>query len=143
MPKKKQQTQPKPLVSSVSTQLKKTVSNSTQVCSTEEVIERKKTMLGIVDKSLELFSSNLEKGMVDMSTSNDLERLVKLSLILSGEADSISGRPNGEVEETTGKTEEIEISMSKIEDILNPEDPEVQAMFQKIYSGYNTANDID
>ena len=141
MAKKKAPQQP--LVSSVSTTLKKTVTSSTQVCSPEEVIEKKKSMMDIVDKGLAQFSSNLVSGKVELTSSMDLERLVKLSLLLSGEADSIAGKPTSEIEETSENTKNIEISMSKIEEILNPDDPEVQAMFNKIYNGYNQTNDID
>lgn len=137
---KKKQPQ-KPLVSSISTVLKKTIHSDTQVCIPEEVIKKKRDMLDIVDNSLKVFSRNLSEGRVDMTTSSDLERLVKLSLLLSGEADSITGKPANQVEEN--KLDSVEISMSKVEQILSPDDPEVKSLFDKLYNGYNEENDID
>lgn len=133
-----------PLVTSISTTLRKTIQSPTQVMSTEEVKEKKKDLLGVIDQSLNIFKKNLEDGKVDMSTSLDLERLTKLMLLLSGEADSVMGRPHGEqVVDTTASLQSIGVSMSKVESILDLSDPTVKAMYEKLYSGYNTANDID
>ena len=132
-----------PLVTSISTTLKKTIHSNTQVVTPEEIKAKKKDMMSIVDSALELFKNNLAAGKVDMTTSLDLERLVKLQLLLSGEADSRTGRPYGESEETVESTQAAEISMSKIEEILNLEDEEVKRMYEKLYKGYNEANDID
>ena len=137
----KNQTQT-PLVTSVSTKLKKTFSGQdTQVVSPEEIKEKKKDMLGVIDKSLKLFIKNLDEGKVDMSTSVDLERLVKLTLLLSGEADTVTGKPYGESEQETVIS--ANISLSKIEEILDLNDPEVKSMYDKISNGYNTLNDIE
>lgn len=133
-----------PLVTSISTTLRKTIQSPTQVMSTEEVKEKKKDLLGVIDQSLNIFKKNLEDGKVDMSTSLDLERLTKLMLLLSGEADSVMGRPHGEqVVDTATSLQSIGVSMSKVESILDLSDPTVKAMYEKLYSGYNTANDID
>ena len=133
-----------PLVTSISTTLRKTIQSPTQVMSTEEVKEKKKDLLGVIDQSLNIFKKNLEDGKVDMSTSLDLERLTKLMLLLSGEADSVMGRPHGEqVVDTTASLQSIGVSMSKVESILDLSDPTVKAMYEKLYSGYNAANDID
>ena len=61
MPKNQPQT---PLVTSVSTKLKKTINvqSDTQICTPEEVKEKKKDMLGVIDKSLEIFKKNLNEG---------------------------------------------------------------------------------
>lgn len=132
-----------PLVTSFSTTLKKTI-QTTQVVTPEEVKEKKKDMLGVVEKSLNVFKKNLEEGKVDMSSSLDLERLVKLTLLLSGEPDSVTGKPHGEQEQNTVfNANSVELSSSKIEEILNLDDPDVKNMFEKLYQGYNKANDID
>ena len=131
-----------PLVTSISTSLRKTIS-STQVITPEEVKEKKKDMMTVVDKSLNLFKRSLEEGKVEMNTSLDLERIVKLMLILSGEPDSVSGKPHGEQEQETTAVQSASVSMSKIDKILNIDDPEVKAMYEKLYQGYNSANDID
>ena len=115
-----------PLVTSVSSTLKKTIHSDTQVCSTEEIKQKKQSMMEV------------------MNTSADLERLVKLQLLLSGEADSRVGKPYGDTEqEATVTTQTASISMSKIEEILSLEDEDVKNMFNKLYEGYNSANDID
>lgn len=133
-----------PLVTSISTTLRKTIQSPTQVVSPEEVKEKKKDLLGVIDQSLNIFKKNLEDGKVDMSTSLDLERLAKLMLLLSGEADSVMGRPQGEqVQDTTTTLQSIGVSMSKVDSILDLSDPTVKAIYDKLYSGYNTANDID
>lgn len=140
MPNKQPQA---PLVTSVSTTLKKTI-QSTQVVTPNEVKEKKKDMLSVIDKSLNIFKKNLEDGKVEMNTSLDLERIVKLTLLLSGEPDSVTGRPHGEQEQdTTVSAQSIGVSMSKVEKILNLDDPDVKTMFDKLYQGYNTANDVD
>lgn len=140
MPNKQPQA---PLVTSVSTTLKKTI-QSTQVVTPDEVKEKKKDMLSVIDKSLNIFKKNLEDGKVEMNTSLDLERIVKLTLLLSGEPDSVTGRPHGEQEQdTTVSAQSIGVSMSKVEKILNLDDPDVKTMFDKLYQGYNTANDMD
>lgn len=132
-----------PLVTSVSTTLKKTI-HTTQVVSPEEVREKKKDMLSVIDKSLSIFKKNLEDGKVEMNTSLDLERIVKLTLLLSGEADTVTGKPHNEQEQdVTASTQVIGISMSKVEQILNLDDPEVKAMYEKLFQGYNESNDIE
>lgn len=139
MPKNQPQT---PLVTSVSTKLRKTIRPDTQVVTPDEIKEKKKDLLSVVDSGLELFKKNLAEGKVDMSTSIDLERLVKLTLLLSGEADTVTGKPYGEADQETSITAQS-ISMSKIEEILDLNDPEVKSMYEKISKGYNELNDVD
>lgn len=134
-----------PLVTSVSTTLRKTIQpNSTQVCSPEEIKEKKQNMMKVVDKSLQLFEEKLMAGKIPMNSSADLERLIKLQLLLSGEADSRVGKPYGEVEQESVVTEQAaSISMSKIEEILQLDDPEVKSMYDRLFDGYNSANDTE
>lgn len=141
MPKNQSQT---PLVTSISTTLRKTIHTDTQVVTPEEIKEKKKDMLNIINDSLELFKRNLSEGKVAMTNTADLERLIKLQLLVSGEADSRVGKPYGESEqETTVSSQAASISMSKIEQILTMEDEDVKNMFNKLYEGYNEANDLD
>lgn len=133
-----------PLVTSVSASLKKTIHQNTQVISEEEIKSRKRDILSVIDQSLELFKKSLAEGKVFMDTSLDLERIVKLMLLVSGEADHITGKPYGEQEQSTTVTAQSpEITMSKIEQILDENDPEVKAMFNKLYQGYNDINDSE
>lgn len=123
-------------VTNVSSTLKQHQS-STQIVTPEEAKQRKFKMLSIVDIALDRFTQNLSDGKVKLDSSLDLERLVKLSLILAGEADSITGKP-------VNQSEQIELSdMSRVEDILSDTDPEVRSLFEKLYQGYNRLNDTD
>lgn len=139
MAKKKPQT---PLVSSMSTVLRKSIQSSTQVVTPEQIKEKKLDWLGVVNDSLDLFKKNLINGKVDMSSSLDLERLVKLGLLLSGEAETITGKPNSEQEVTAvDSVQAAAANMSKIDEILDSDDPDVQSLFKKLYEGYNKKND--
>lgn len=126
---------PSPLVSSVSSQMKKYIS-STQVVTPEEIKKNKRDMLDVVNSALEQFKSNLESGKIDLDSSLDLDRLVKLSLLLSGEANSISGSPASQVEQVD--TTELSHASS----ILDENDPTVKELWKKLYDGYNQKNDI-
>lgn len=126
---------PSPLVSSVSSQMKKYTS-STQVVTPEEIKKNKRGMLGVVNSALEQFKSNLESGKIDLDSSLDLDRLVKLNLLLSGEANSISGSPASQVEQV--ETTEL----SNTSSILDENDPTVKELWKKLYDGYNQKNDI-
>lgn len=130
-----------PLVTSVSTTLKKTI-QSTQVVTEDEIKEKKRDVLNVIDKTLGIFKKNLEDGKVEMSSSLDLERIVKLMLLLSGEPDSVTGKPHGEQEQEV-ITQQLGVSASKVEEVLNWDDPEVQSLYNKLFQGYNSANDIE
>lgn len=121
-----------PLISNLSSTLKRTHLSNTQVCTPEESKQRKEKMLSIVDTALDKFQQNLIADKVKLDSSLDLDRLVRLALVLSGEADSITGKP-------VNQTEEFDVS--KVNDILNDNDPAVKAMFEKLYAGYNRIND--
>lgn len=122
------------MISSVSSILKKTL-NPTQVSTPEETKERKKRMLGIVDSALDNFKNNLDAGRVVLDSSLDLERLVKCALVLSGEPDTITGKSSNQSEE-----HQI-VDASKINEILDENDPMVKSLFDKLYKGYNKLND--
>ena len=139
--KKRTNTQP-PVVSSYSTTLRRAVGD--EIATAEEMHERKKGVLSIIDDSLALFKSNLSAGNVSMTTSSDLERIVKLMLLISGEADSRAGKPLGEVEtETTITTPTSGISIDKIESILNTDNETVQDIYNKLYTAFNESNQTD
>ena len=128
-----------PLVSSVSARIKQTIpDNGVEVATPEETKNRKKNFLAMLDKATEQFTKNLEKGKVDLSTTLDLERIVKLTLLVSGEADSIHG--SSKTTETETSAENDKIAISKVEEILNSDDPAVEEIFNKLYEGYNELN---
>lgn len=130
----------KPLVGSVATRLKSTqFSNGVEVTTPEETKQRKQEFLSVLDTAIVQFKQNLAKGKVGLDSTLDLERLIKLTLLVSGEADSISGKTSSK--ETEVGTEDVKISMSKIEEILSLDDPDVKAIYDKLYQGYNEIND--
>ena len=139
--KKKTNIQP-PVVSSYSTILRKVIGD--EIATAEEMQERKKDVLSIIDDSLVLFKNNLASGNVSMTTSSDLERIVKLMLLISGEADSRAGKPLGEVEsETVVTTPTSSIPIDKIESILSQDSESVQDIYNKLYTAFNESNQID
>ena len=115
--------------------MKKYIS-STQVVTPEEVKKSKRSMLDIVNSALGQFKAKLESGKIDLDSSTDLDRLVKLNLLLSGEANNINGSPANQVEQVD--TTELSSSSS----ILDDNDPTVQELWKKLYDGYNQKNDI-
>jgi hypothetical protein len=114
----------------------KKYTSSTQVVTPEEIKKNKRGMLDVVNSALEQFKSNLESGKIDLDSSLDLDRLVKLNLLLSGEANSISGSPASQVEQV--ETTEL----SNTSSILDENDPTVKELWKKLYDGYNQKNDI-
>ncbi len=129
----------KPLVGSVATRLKTTqFTNGITVTTPEETKQRKKGFLDVLDAAVKQFSQNLNDGKVELDSTLDLERLIKLTLLVSGEADSITGKTSST--ETEVGTD-AKLSMSKIEEILTLDDPDVKAIYDKLYEGYNTIND--
>lgn len=128
------------LVSSVSTQLKKSYATQTPTMSKEELKKKKENFMDIIGVATSKFVDNLNKGNVELDSTLDLERLVKLTLILSGEADSITGSTTQSTE-TTITTQDV--PMSKLDEILKMDDPDVKAMYDKIYAGYNDMNDTE
>lgn len=133
-----------PIVNSVASQLKRTVKpiSDTNPATPEQTKKRKQKLLDILDKSADEFLNALSKGEAELRTSADLERIVKLTLLLSGEADTIQG--NSAMEETVNDTKLMaELSMSKVEDILNPDDPAVKEIYNKLFEGYNSINDTE
>lgn len=127
------------LVTPVTTILERTThNNGVKATTEEETKQRKQKFLTILDKATDKFLQNLEDDKVDLTSTLDLERIVKMVLVVSGEADSITGQTGSA---TTSVSTEAKLSMSKIDEILNMDDPNVQAMFQQIYKGYNELND--
>lgn len=141
--KPKKKSKPAPLVSSISTMARSTiVNNGVTVTTSEETAARKTKFLSILDKATDQFVSNLENNKVELNNSLDLERIVKLVLLLSGEADSITGATSkGEIQADVST--DAKLSMSKINEILDMNDPAVLGIFNRLYEGYNQINDAE
>ena len=131
-----------PLVSSVTARIKHMVyeGSTNEVATPEETVARKKLYLGILDKAMAKIEENLDNGKMTLETSADLDRVIKLSLLVSGEANAIVGKSGTEsVNETD--IEARQLSIDKLERILDLNDPEVQAVYNKLYENYNIVND--
>lgn len=132
-----------PLISSVATRIRKTnyeSSSTDKVATPEETIERKRGFLSMLDAAAAKLAENIENGTMQLDNTLDLDRVIKLSLLVSGEADSITGKSGSEsVSEVEMQAKKL--SIDKIEQILNLEDPEVKAMYDKLYDSYNELND--
>lgn len=138
---KRNKTKGKPMVTSVSSHIKKTTyNNGSQVTTKEETIKRKQGFLGMLDAVGEQIMQNIQDGKIELTSTMDIERLIKLTLLVSGEADSIRGKADS-TESGTGVESDAKLSMSQIEKILSLDDPEVQKMYDKLYQGYNEIND--
>lgn len=111
----------------VSSVFKSIQKNPNKSNTSKEPRNSKQKLLNLVDKAIETFSDNLQKGKVKLNTSADLERLVGLYLMLSGE-----------LQFTEVKTQE-----PKMGSVLNVEDPKVKAVFEQYFSQYNQKNDVD
>lgn len=129
------------LVGSMATELKKTVKplNATRVASDEETKERKTAFLDILDKATKEFASKLDKGSIVIKDMADLEKIVKLTLLVSGEANNITAAESTETTET--KFDALNTNIDNVADLLDPNDPEVKAVFDKLFNKYNDAND--
>lgn len=129
-------------VNSLATQLMKTVKPdiTTQVATEEQTKERKAKFLSILDEATESFMDKLAKGSVSMNSLTDFEKIVKLTLLLSGEADSISGK-SAQTETNTTVNSSVNPAIDNMADLLDVNDPDVQAVYDKIFNAYNDAND--
>jgi hypothetical protein len=137
---KKTPSTPRPMISATVSKIRSTTSlNGSQVATLEETKARKKKFLDTLDAISDKFQENVQTGKVQLTSMADFEKAVKLMLLLSGEADSISGKTS----ETEVNAETMKLSISKIEEILQEDDPEVIAMYNRIYDKYNELNDVD
>lgn len=130
-----------PLVTSISSKLKKTYDvDDTKIKTPEEIKVMKNKMLGIVDEGLGQFYQNLLEKKVELNSTLDLERLVKLMLVLTGEPDSIN-KTSGQVEEETNISTQGELPINRVLEVLDVQDESVKAIYDKLYSSYNLEND--
>lgn len=129
------------VVNSLASKLRKTVHSvpeSTQAATPEETVARKQKLLGIVDKATDTFLKNLENSQVTLDSAGDLEKLAKITLLLSGEADTIKGTVG---HEESQEVQEKELKMKELESVLNLEDDSVRDVYNKIFNKMNSDND--
>lgn len=119
-------------VSSVRQTIKK-YTTSTAPLTPEEITTHKRNMLSTVNRALDQFNKQLDASQIPMKSTADLERLVKLNLLLMGEPTDTVGNPINQSEET--------VTAPAI--TLNPDDPDVQSIFAKMYTQMNKTNDTE
>lgn len=130
-------------VGSMAAELKKTITKplmDTKVATEEETKERKARFLNILDKSATEFLSKLDKGKIVINSTADLERIIKLTLLVSGEANSIVGKEGMETKETQN-LDALNVNIEDISELLDKDDPEIKAVFDKLFYKYNDEND--
>jgi hypothetical protein len=127
-------------ISSFSKKLKKSMSpDIVQATTREQLEQRKSTMLEVLDKSLNEFVLLLSKGKIPIKNTLDLERIIKLTLLVSGEANERQG-----IEASTSEEEIEQIGRTELEtvkDLLKTNDPSVQALKNKLIEALNNKND--
>ena len=125
-----------PLVTSMSTTIRNhEYDNGTQVTTPEQTIQRKKRFLKVLDKAISQIEENLTNGNMKLIDSIDIERVVKLTLLVSGEADSISGK--SDVKETVSTAE---AEASKLAESIDENDTDIKAMFDRMFATFNEQN---
>lgn len=130
-----------PMITSVSAKYKSKLysSTNTEVATEEDTVARKKKFLSILDKATNTFMDNLDNGTVQLNDTLALERLIKLSLLVSGEPDSITGKSGKEISTEIDSGDEMSIEM--LEKLLTLEDPEVKSVYDKLFNNYNKQNE--
>lgn len=131
------------IVSSVGAKLRKTVSSTNpSVATEEETSKRKKLFLSVLDKTIQNFLDNLEKGLIPINSTLDLERIVKLTLLISGEADSRTGQePTQEEIEAEVNATNTAIALEEIRTMIKNNDPVLDQLYSKLFTSLNDNND--
>lgn len=115
-----------PLVTSVASVIKN--ARDTRLFTAEEVIGEKRKIHKTLTDALDIFIQKMKQGEVDMSNSLDLERLVKLMLLVMGEPEGVA------------QTEEKETRVTFAEP-LSLDDPDVKSVYERLTESYNEHND--
>lgn len=123
MKKKKVQ---EPLVTSVASVIKSV--QDTRPFTPEEVRAEKRGMYEVLKDSFGVYIAKLRAGEVELSTSLDLDRLIKAMLLVMGEPDG------------TPQTEETQTVVTFAEP-LSLDDPDVRSVYERLTESYNEHND--
>lgn len=102
----------------------------------EDLQERKSKMFRILDYTINIFEDNLKQGKVKIKSTQDLERIVKMILLISGEPDSIV-KQDTDITMENVNTEQIEV----VREMLQNGDPAILAIKERLLSIQNTQND--
>ena len=124
MKKKRKSTEP--LVTSVASVVRSI--QDTRPFTPDEVRAEKRLVHGILKDSLGIYIDKLKNGEVDISTPLDLERLVKMMMLIMGEPDGV---PQVEEKQT----------VVTFADPLSLDDPDVKSVYDRLTESFNEHND--
>ena len=113
------------LVTSISSMFKTYPNNSK-----EENVLRRNKMLFILDKTLDQFAENLNRGKIKINSTLDLERIVRSSCLVMDESEQ---KPADTTDTSENATKQN----------LNINDPDVKSVYQKLFTTYNSENDTE
>lgn len=122
---KKKKTQ-EPLITSVASVVRSM--QDTRPFTADEVRAEKREMHRILKDSFAIFTEKLKRGDVDMSSSLDLERLVKMMMLVMGEPDGV---PQADEKQTV-------VTFAQP---LSLDDPDVKSVYERLTEKLNENND--
>ena len=100
--------------------------------SIEDTQNNKKHLLDVVNLSINKYKDNLNTGTIEIKSIADLEKLVKMSLLLTGEPDSITSTTN---------TTELGVTLESTNIQLDLNDSSVKEVYEKLFGAYNEKNE--
>ena len=122
----KKQKKQEPLITSVASVVKSV--QDTRPFTADEVRAEKREMHKVLKDAFAVFRDRLKSGSVDMSSSLDLERVVKMMMLVMGEPDGVP------------QTEEKQTVVTFAEP-LSLNDPDVKSVYERLTDSYNEHND--
>lgn len=123
---KKNKKPQEPLITSVAAVVKSV--QDTRPFTADEVRAEKREMYAVLKDSFAVYIDKLKNGDVDMSSSLDLDRLIKGMLLVMGEPDGV---PQASEQQTVVTFAEP----------LSLDDPDVKSVYERLTESYNEAND--
>lgn len=122
----KKQKQQEPLITSVASVVKNVI--DTRPFDVDEIRAEKREMHRVLKDAFAVFTEKLKMGAVDLSTSLDLERLVKLRMLIMGEPEGVAQTSEQETVVTFSQP-------------LSLDDPDVRSVYKRLTESYNQQND--
>lgn len=119
-----------PLVTSVSSTLKRQYIMASPF-QAEEMSSKRAEMIDVVDNAIAQFKEKLDSGYIKIDSIGDLERLVKLMLLLTGEPDRLVG-----LESPTEDNDTVGVLQ-----MIDRDSPEMKALYEKVSNQLNVIND--
>lgn len=99
---------------------------------------RRQQALEVIDVALDKFAQNLREDRVELTSTLDLDRLVRLMIHITGGADLRFGK-EGSTEETTLTGGRSETAILK--EVLESDESLMKEVYQRAFAALNTRND--